>query len=459
MFKIRSLVILLLIVSAFGCSINEQLAANLSKNRQSVKYVFDSEIVTEKKDVAVIIDPVLISDSSMKNVTEVTQQSGYVIPLLLINFWNYEYSCKLGENVIAEDLSHFFYYSLSQESLRSGVFFLNPDESFINRRYDLEVTVESLSIEGPYKYKGYAFISPYAYSYSMLERAGPAVARCKLHLSLKKGDEIVLTKEISSKQKTEFLKNTRTATSVQMQEKYALAMAEALAKAINRSVSEIITTVNEHIMLNETDLTTVKEITANELYAKQEAEIPAGVIKIPKEKLLAGYLYFHLDDGRIIDGKLVDINRKEVYVEKGRTLIVINKEMLVLIEDSNEQDVTERELARSDFYKIDYNAYNQFIYETKEAEIPAEKEEPVQGLLPGYLSFHLDDGRIIDGKLRKVTKKEISVEKGEVLITIKRNKVVKIEDINLVDVTEQELSRKDFKRINYNSYKDCIEIK
>jgi hypothetical protein len=105
MFKIRSLVILLLIVSAFGCSINEQLASNLSKNRHSLKYVYDSEIITEKKDVAVIIEPVVISDSAMRNTTTVIEQSGFTIPLL---YWNYLYFCKLGENAILEDLSHFF---------------------------------------------------------------------------------------------------------------------------------------------------------------------------------------------------------------------------------------------------------------------------------------------------------------------------------------------------------------
>jgi len=97
-------------------------------------------------------------------------------------------------------------------------------------------------------------------------------------------------------------------------------------------------------------------------------------------------------------------------------------------------------------------------YDEKNRIEPIEEEIRVM-LKPGFLYFIIDDGSIIDGKLRQVNKKEIFVEKGSTLITIRRDKLVNIENSDMEDVTNQELSKKDFKRINYNYYRECIDIK
>ena len=363
MFKTKYLLYLLIIISVFGCSINSQLTSNLSRYEQSLNYVYDSDIITEKKNVAVIVDSVLMYDSAMINSTTVTKQSGIVIPLLILNFWNYKYSCDLGENVITEDLSNFFLESIKQESFRSGIFLLNPNDSTlckIDQIYNLDVIVDSLNIEGPYTYGGHTLVTPYGYSYSLSEFAGPAKAECKLQFILKKGKKVQLTKDIYISQMTDFLRNKRSTSSTELQEKYAIAMIEALSTAIKNSISKMITDINNFINNNEINLVTIEEISIKELQEKENIELSANEIE-SKRKLLPGFFNFHIDDGRIIEGRLRKVKKNEICVEDGRTLITIKRKKLEMIKNSNQEDVTEKELLRKDFSRINYNYYLEYI--------------------------------------------------------------------------------------------------
>ena len=363
MVSIKYLLYLLVIISVFGCSINGQLASSLERYEQSLNYVYDSEIIAEKKNVAVTIDSVLIYDSAMNNSTTVKTQSGIVIPLLILNIWDYKYSCSLGENVITEDLSNFFLESLKQESFRSGIFLLNPNDSTlceIDQIYNLEIIVDSLNIKGPYSNSGSMFISPYGYSYSLSEMAGPAKAECKLQFVLKKGEKIKLTRDIYISQMTDFLRNKRNMSSDELQEKYAIAMVEALSTAIKNSISKTITDINNFISDNEINLVTIEEISIEELQENLNNNLLTNENE-SKRKLLPGFLSFHINDGRIIEGKLRKVKKKEICVEDGRTLITIKRKKLEIIKNSNQEDVTEKELSRKDFGRINYNYYKEYI--------------------------------------------------------------------------------------------------
>ncbi|MDD3051980.1 MAG: hypothetical protein PHR06_12670 [Candidatus Cloacimonetes bacterium] len=204
------LLFLLLTLTVVGCSNNKSLASNLKNRKQYLHYVHDSNINNEKNRIAVTLDSVRIHNSAMTDSTKVQKTNGYVIPLLLINFWDYSYECDLGKDVVAENLEDFFTESFVNESKRSGDFLINPSDSLLSEceaEYNLRITVDSLSVKGPYSYKGNAIITPYAYAYSIYEIAGPAVAKCVINAQLQKNEQIVIDKRFKTSQISAFLKN------------------------------------------------------------------------------------------------------------------------------------------------------------------------------------------------------------------------------------------------------------
>ncbi len=79
------------------------------------------------------------------------------------------------------------------------------------------------------------------------------------------------------------------------------------------------------------------------------------IIEIPSD-----YLTFNINDGRKVYGKLKGIKKKEIYVEDGKILYIIKKDLLLSILE-NDVDVTEMKLNQSQFNPINFNAYAEFI--------------------------------------------------------------------------------------------------
>jgi len=359
---IRILSSFLILTCLVSCSVSKKLASNLNQKRHSLAYVFDSDFRKEKTNIAVKVDSVAYKPSTMPDLTEVTKKKGVFLPLLLLNVWDYQYSCNLGENVIEENLPDFFYDSLIMEAYRSGNFLVNPQDSIPTEKdtpYELEISIDSLAVQGPYTYTGFTFIHPFGYVYSFAEIAGPATAVCKIEARLLKNGEIKLIENIRREEISVFLSNKAYTVSKELQMKYSVAMTEALSLSIKNSLSELVDRINIYMLDNEEEASSTliladnseEKTIENILVKEKEVEI-----KIPDD-----YLIFTLTDGRQIKGILKQVKKKNIYVEDGKTLYTINKKLLSSINDVNQENITESQLARKDFGKIDYNYYLTFI--------------------------------------------------------------------------------------------------
>ncbi len=71
---------------------------------------------------------------------------------------------------------------------------------------------------------------------------------------------------------------------------------------------------------------------------------------------------------------------------------------------------------------------------------------------PNLFTFSLTNDVKCYGKLRILKKKKVYVDDGKNLYIFDRNRLISITDFNKKDITEEVMSQKKFKRINYNSY-------
>lgn len=341
-----------------GCSVQNELQSSFCINKQPLLYVFDSDISPTKTNVSVLIDSVTIAEDTILDSTEVTKEHGFILPFFLFNLWDYKYMCSLGQNALQENIAQFVHKSVIQEGKRSGRFEIESDLDSLQAdysHYSLEVTVDSLTVCGPFQYGGYAIIMPYGYAYSMNESAGPGSSRVAISYILKKDGNYVSSNTIHLSTNTAFLKQHSAYDSSKLKKNYAIALTEALSLNVKTTIEKLVEDINEYIMINEPDMRVMREVSSAGI-AKQTTEFTETNSSM-EPTLPDGYCQFNLKNGTSVCGITCDITKKDIYAKDGKTLYVIKRKKLASIQNGKKEDITEQELARTEFKHVNYNYF------------------------------------------------------------------------------------------------------
>ncbi|MDD3051979.1 MAG: hypothetical protein PHR06_12665 [Candidatus Cloacimonetes bacterium] len=132
-------------------------------------------------------------------------------------------------------------------------------------------------------------------------------------------------------------------------------MIEALSTSIKNSITEIVSNINS--LINDTENASKTIVNWNENKTTEEINsIDEDVELIPE-----GFLKFTIDDGKIVFGSICQNKKKDIYVKDDRTLYIIRKKKLKSIENRNQENITEQELTRSGYSRINYNYYKNIV--------------------------------------------------------------------------------------------------
>jgi len=344
LFKFQNIVLIIIISGVFGCSYNETLYSNLTKYKNTLEFEYDSEIITEKKNVLISVNNIEFSKSAMIDSTYIVEQS---LPIIYYD-WE-KYNCFIGEDLIIEEIPTFVHNNLLEMINRSAIFLTDYPDSNTNfnmNKYQLDITINELKVNGEFIFMG-----------EQTHIAYPAVAECQLTMTLTNNGNLVYTKRVIQKGFTKEKKkgknqNFKRFSSSDLQEEYATNMVTALSTAIKNAISEIIHNINVYIQQNENDLITIKEISVQNIRQKQYEK------KI--SKLPSGFLIFSINENTVINGKLVNIDQNNFYVENEKTLYTIKRKSIISITDRNLIIVTEDDLLKNEFHRINYNKYSEF---------------------------------------------------------------------------------------------------
>ncbi|MCF7918518.1 MAG: hypothetical protein K9N06_01215 [Candidatus Cloacimonetes bacterium] len=337
--------LIIIAIAISGCSYNEALYANLTRNKNSLEFVHDSEIVVGKKNVTVNIDTIYFSSTAMRERAYVEEEkSDPLSTFLLIK----EYKCGIGRNDIQDNIPDFIYQSFVEETHRSGIFLLNAPlsgtEDFA-QTYDLEITVDKLKVDGEFVFSGS----------EKNQEAHPALATCQMTLVLKKDNEIVYTKKITEWERTKYITNQEVIFGSvfllpDIRGQYASDMAEALSNVINKTIRGVVHEVNAYLEQNEQELITIQEISVEEI---EHIQLATKIKKLP-----SSYLNFNIAGGKTVSGMLLSADKRFYYVEDERVLYTIKKKSVTSITDNDLQELKEEDLASIKFQRINYNKYS-----------------------------------------------------------------------------------------------------
>ena len=101
----------------------------------------------------------IVVDEVLPQATSVTEKSGFVLPLLVVNLWKYDYQSQLGQSQLTNDYKAFIRESFVEELKRSGKYNYVEDQS----EMEIDLKIKTISMTAPMRKTGnVVWIAPQA---------------------------------------------------------------------------------------------------------------------------------------------------------------------------------------------------------------------------------------------------------------------------------------------------------
>jgi hypothetical protein len=236
----RLLTAVLILTSFFSCSEAKFLQKGLAKHPQPLGYTFVSEVDTMPKMDSVIVS---FRGFPLDSLTSVKRTKGLVLPFIFVNYLDFKYQVKLGNNLLDQDFNDFFFDSLLDESERSGQYALCYDSTRQNDVYSLEVFLDTCVTTSLYQETELVIYYVYGYSISWGEGSWPALSRMTCNVRLLKGDKVLLEKPFSVSYNLPCPETGRESRSVKL-DIMAGNMVESLCQSTQECISSVVKEVN-----------------------------------------------------------------------------------------------------------------------------------------------------------------------------------------------------------------------
>ncbi|HEU4504124.1 MAG TPA: hypothetical protein VFR79_04790 [Nitrospira sp.] len=218
-----------------GCGGAPALENLLQTKNGPLGYLYDSEKVSEKQTGTVRIGSVIVEDV-LPQTTSVTEQSGFMLPLLVVNVWKYDYHSQLGHSQLTNDYKTFIKDSFVEELKRSGKFSYVDDQSAM----EIDLKIKTISMTAPIRKTGNVIFLLYAVSFSQSYYAGPAEALITADAVLKKDGTEVFTQQFTGVGKTGVLQGRNLDIA-----DFTTAMIEALSLSVKNLHENIVREINK----------------------------------------------------------------------------------------------------------------------------------------------------------------------------------------------------------------------
>lgn len=218
-----------------GCAGATGLQRTLEDRSGELLFLHDSEKVPDKQSETVKVASFVVDDILQPNTT-VEEKSGYIVPLLFLNFWKFEYQSSLGYAQIKNDYKKFIRESFVQELERSGKF--RPVEE--QGDLELDIEVKNVTMSAPIVKTGNFLFVVVALGFSHNTLAGPVDVVITANVALKKDGSELFSREFQGRCRTNILSGT----DIKMED-YTLAMIEGLSLAIKDLHENIVEEINK----------------------------------------------------------------------------------------------------------------------------------------------------------------------------------------------------------------------
>jgi uncharacterized lipoprotein YmbA len=223
------------VVLVTGCGGAAGLESSLQSQHGPLAYLHDGEKISEKQAETLRIGSVTVEDV-LPETTTVKEESGFFLPLLVVNIWKYDYESRLGRAQLSNDYKAFIKDSVIEELRRSGKY------NYVDDHGDMEIDlrIKEITMTAPMRKTGNVIFVLYAVSYHQTIWAGPAEVFVTADAVLKQDGKEIFNQEFRGRGKTGMLQ----AKKPNLQD-LTTAMIEALSSALKNLNESIVREINK----------------------------------------------------------------------------------------------------------------------------------------------------------------------------------------------------------------------
>lgn len=215
----------------------------LQKNLNAVSYSLSKNVdyyFYDQDSNSIKIDTVYYNSNLLQKTTTVEKQKGYVLPFIIVNFWNVQFVCTQGKSMIIDDIPLFLKNSLLDDISTMEIL---KEKRISYNDYSVELSIDEISTVGVYRSSGKIFYF-IVFAYNIFsDKAGPAISKLKISYKLKKEGAVVLSKtySVESIAEAEMIPGAKI-----LQYSYAKEMVNAVSKNFNQINRYIINDLNTY---------------------------------------------------------------------------------------------------------------------------------------------------------------------------------------------------------------------
>lgn len=218
-----------------GCGGAQGLESLLQTKNGPLAYLHDSEKVSVKQAGTVRVGSIVV-DEVLPQATSVTEKSGFVLPLLVVNLWKYDYQSQLGQSQLTNDYKAFIRESFVEELKRSGKYNYVEDQS----EMEIDLKIKTISMTAPMRKTGNVIFVVYAVAFDQSYYAGPAEALITADAVLKKDGKEIFNQEFTGLGRTGMLQGQNLNIA-----DFTTAMIEALSLSVKNLNESIVREINK----------------------------------------------------------------------------------------------------------------------------------------------------------------------------------------------------------------------
>jgi hypothetical protein len=237
--------ILLVALFVDSCSNSRMIQKSLNTYDAPIGYLYDSKISDCPK-----IDhmSVRLYNNVLDSITEVSKINGFVLPLIVFNYFETNMRVRLGQSSIQQQYNDFFTRSFLEESKRTGCFEINNQVSN-DTLYSLDITIDTCNTDSKYKRSTFMVFFFLGAIKSSSEMGFSSETNLYVSTKLKKANSIISEKSYKISRIQPFQSPKRISAD-ELQGNFTVNMVESLSLGTKQCIETIINDLNSTIKKN-----------------------------------------------------------------------------------------------------------------------------------------------------------------------------------------------------------------
>lgn len=195
----RLILLILFLITFYSCSSERKIIEIMQSCRiPESSSLYSSNLIDSTKIISINADNIFGIDS----LPNINNTKGFILPLIFVNGWNYQYNCQIGEINFIHNI---------RKNIQDNLYKLIANSGSLkqNHFYKISISLDTIKSNIPYKNKGVLIYALFSYLIVHQNYAGPSGLIITMSYKIEDENHILKSGIITQSGTLPPLKNTR----------------------------------------------------------------------------------------------------------------------------------------------------------------------------------------------------------------------------------------------------------